>query len=425
MLSTHDVTILIPVFIKEEEHLLWLEECLDSACDQEAEVVIYDDGSLVDVIDTVSKYPVDDFTFSLSNHGAAYARNRCADMATTKLIFPLDCDDRIKPGAIARLLEYWRNDVPVYCDFEKFGIDTDPHYRLMEFDCSHLLNYVGFTSVNVLHSKAQWKSIGRWDESIEFYEDGEYNARLMGTYCGKHCPEPLVEYRQHLQQRTVLYKQYARQIALDLLAKIRRYNMPCSSCGGGRKSKSNFGGIKGAIAASGRGPAVSVSPNANSAPVDLPSEFQGRVLARYVGGQGKGSHYYEGIVSKDFQKVKYGDLVYVDPRDTRLPEEMASQSMYVRVVQAAPPTPQPPPPVVPAPKATQAPTVPEVKRLPVKKTEVAKKEADLPDISNMPYTEIIALDLTKDIATRLLKVEEDNLGRRKVVNYLKTKIANE
>ena len=430
MLSTSDVTIIVPVFVKTEESILWLDECLASACSQGADVVAYDDGSLVDITGILSKYHIDDFAIGTENRGAAYARNRCAEMVTTKLLFPLDCDDRLKPGAIEKLLEYWKNDVPVYCDFEKFGVETVPHYQLMDWDCSHLLNFVGFTSVNVLHSKAQWKSIGGWTESIDFYEDGEYNARLMGTYCAKRCPDALVEYRTHPGQRTVLYKQYARQYALTLLDQIRRYDMPCSSCGGGRKSQSNVGSINSIVQAARRGAPVSV-PMQSGPPVDLPSEFNGKVLARYIGGQGKGTHYYEGVVTKDFQKVEFGDLVYVDPRDTRSEEEMASQSMYVRVNQPTPPAIPAPAPVPTVPSASTLPsastvtstTVPTAKRLPTKKTE-ARPEEDIPDISNMPYNDIIALDLTPDIAKRLLDIEQNNLERRKVLKYLKGKIDN-
>jgi len=171
--------------------------------------------------------------------------------------------------------------------------------------------------VNVLHSKRQWEQVGGYDQSIEFYEDGEYNARLLSTYCGIRCPFPLVEYRMHPQQRTRQYDKESSIYAKKILSKIRRTIMPCASCGGKRKTTSSYTG-------SGAFP-----QNMIQDPTHMPLTKDGLVLVQYVGGQGRGKHYYEGLVSKVAYRVSWGVYLYADPRDTRASTEN-TPSMLVR-----------------------------------------------------------------------------------------------
>lgn len=54
------------------------------------------------------------------------------------------------------------------------------------------------------------------------------------------------------------------------------------------------------------------------------------VQARYIGGKGKGKHYYRGPVTKFAYKVTHGDVVNVDPRDADA-NETVGRSMFIAV----------------------------------------------------------------------------------------------
>ncbi|MCJ7760381.1 glycosyltransferase family 2 protein [Candidatus Bathyarchaeota archaeon] len=414
----YDVTIVLPVYCKTEQSLQWLDECLESACNQNCSVVVYDDGSVVSVDGIINKYPVTKFVKGSRNVGVSYARNRAISHSTTSLILPLDCDDRIVDGAVEKLYSVW-NGIPVYPDIKKFGIEDIPHYALLNFDCSHIINFVGFTSVNVLHLKSQWRDIGGYDESVDFYEDGEYNARLLGNYCGVRYPEPLIEYRIHSDQRTAHYNSRAKEYALKLLDKIRRYNMPCKSCGGSRYSEMVGRSSPEKVQ---RGDPVTVRLDQSQENVTLPLEFEGKVLVQYAGGEGKGRHYYNGPATRTPYKVQAGSYMYVDQSDT---SEANNTSLFNKVKRhGQTPTEQ----VAPRPVVEQKVDEPKVaeevvvSRSPRKSADKAPVIDELPNISVMSWKEIQNLDMTPEVAKKLLSFEEGGRNRSKVMNLLKAKL---
>ena len=331
-----DVSIIIPVYCTTKESLDWLAECLESACSQDCEVVCYDDKSTESgVEDIIKRYPVK-YIRGADNKGVSYSRNRAVIHAQRSLVLPLDSDDTIVAQGVRKLYSAW-NGTPVYPDIAKFGLETEPHYALFDFNCENLTRYVGFTSVNVLHSKEQWKAIGGWNETIDFFEDGEYNARLLGTYCGVRYPEPIINYRMHANQRTKQYASRSMDYATKILSFLRSYDMPCPSCGK-RRSASNDAN------AGSRKMMQKAEPTRTSAPVaiqiadnkslNLPSEFEGKILTQYTGGKGAAKHYYRGPSTKFPYHVTYGDYVYADPKDVS--DSVGHGSFLIRVQPAVP-----------------------------------------------------------------------------------------
>lgn len=405
--SAKDVSIIIPIYCKDEQDVNWLIECLDSAISQGSEVVAYDDGSPVDVEPILSKYTIVT-GYGLINKGVSIARNKAVELATRELILPLDCDDTLKSGAVEILAKMWKG-TPVYPDVSKFGDENESHYALLEFDCKHLTDMVGFCSVNVLHSKAQWESLGGWNDKLDYFEDGEYNARLMGTYCATHCPRPLVNYRIHKGQRTQTYEKRNREYAVKILQKVRKYDMPCPSCGGVRRTKSNM--VSNNQPTKLASPTGAPSPTVNIMDVNLPTELEGKVLAKYVGGKGRGTHYYNGPVSKIPYRVNYGQYLYVDVRDTKDDENDPRPWFLVRV-RATSPAPQAQEAVQPVVrKAVQAP-----QRQPAIGEELAA------DMNVATLKDLEDEELTPDQAQRLLDIEKAGKNRPKVIKFLESKL---
>lgn len=402
-MQPNDVSIIIPAYCTDAQSLVWLKECIDSAVNQCGEVVVYDDGSPVDIRPTTGKYTI--VVGFGDHHGVSHARNEAIKLASKPLILPLDCDDYLKPDAVSTLLKYW-DGTPTYPDVAKVGDENVPHYILLDFACEHILNHVGFSSVNVLHTKAQWQAVGGYDEQLEFYEDGEYNARLFSQYCGKRCPYPLACYRMHAGQRTKLYERKSAKYSKIIKEKARKLDMACSSCGK-RRSSTNTDLIRGAIQSPEQLPAIPQDVNA------LPlTNSQGWVLVQYVGGKGRGKHYYQGTSTKEMHKVTYGQVIYVDPRDV-------DSSYFVAVVRPGSKA------VAPVKEAAFAPSVSteEVIRVPiapvVRKAVVAK---DLPDITNMSTNQVFGLDVTTASATQLLKIELAGKNRTNIVKWLRNKL---
>ena len=220
------VSVIIPAYCDTSQKVDWLLECIESVVKQDAEIIIYDDGSPSNVTIDLMMFGNRVRYYRGDQVGVSHARNEAVKLATCELILPLDCDDKLHPNAISRLLSVWDGETPVYPDVAKFGAENVPHYALLDFSCDHILKHVGFSSVNVLHRKKQWESIGGWNEELDFFEDGEYNARLFSKYCGKRFPEPLVMYRIHDSQRTVKYKKQSAYYANKIMQMIRRLEMP-------------------------------------------------------------------------------------------------------------------------------------------------------------------------------------------------------
>lgn len=419
--SVHKVSVIIPVYVTTADGLVWLRECLESVRKQTypVEISAVDDGSTMDVASVFADYGLS--YYKQSNQGVSVARNVATEMATSELILPLDCDDRLKINAVAKLVDAWKG-IPIYPDIEKFGELNVPHYVLLDFDCDYVYRYVGYTSVNVLHAKSQWQQIGGWDPKITFYEDGEYNARLLGTFCGEHLKEPLVEYRIHSGQRTKTttdQKLYAKKV----LMQVRSYDMPCPGCGK-KRSISNASKTNKSVAVPSNVTGSRSEATMFVSDASVPLEFEGKVLATYVGGKGKGAHYYKGLVSREVRRVKFGDTVYVDPRDARDAEDVASTKLYVRmkldpaIAQAKK--------VAPAQAEKASPAV--VKRAPRAHEDVAKtpvtepKVVEVPDIYNMTLKEIGAMDIDAATATELLAAEKNGRNRTKVIAILQGKM---
>ena len=402
-----DVTIIIPVYCRTDEEVKWFGECLESALKQECPVVIVSDASPKPVNKVIYDLWETRMSFQRipEHRGVSHARNVAANLVSTDLMLPLDCDDTLRSGAVKDLVEAF-DGTPLYPDLCKFGTEEVLHYQLLEFDCKHLYTKVGLASVNVLHEKRQWRKVGGWNEHIDFYEDGEYNARLMLSYCGQRYPAPLVNYRIHPSQRTNTNKGRSGYQAKKILEITRGYPSMC--CGDKARKKQRI------MAAS----ATNVLRRNEMEAEKLPGTQGDRVLALYTGGKGGGKHYYRGPATNWPYKVKHGEFYYVDPTDTKFEGDPLSKSLFIRVVRDLDKS---------LPEEEEV-IVREPRKMEVVKTPVESKkpaffkpeEEPLPDINSLRWSaEIRHMDFSPEQAEKLLKIEEAGKGRVKVIKHLK------
>ena len=150
---------------------------------------------------------------------------------------------------------------------------------------------------------------------------------------------------------------------------------------------------------------------------NLPGERDGRVLSRYVGGRGRGKHYYRGMQTKFPYKVTYGDLVYADPADVRADDNKMNPSLLVKVVVAK----AEPEPAVQVPVAKKEVELPKEKRAPRVMENSREALVDIPDIVNMTVKQILGLELTADLAHKLLDIEKNGRNRAKVIAFLESR----
>lgn len=412
------VSIIIPAHVNTNNGLLWLAECIQSAFENDCEVVVWDDGSSLDVQSIAYRMKVNKFGGNV-NKGVSVARNSAIQLATQPFIFPLDCDDVLQPGSIKKLLDAWKNK-PIYTDVEKFGEVVVPHFAMLDFSCEALVKHVGPYPVSVLHTKEQWASIGGYNERIDFYEDGEYNARLMFRYCGQRYPEPLLRYRFHPNQRTKKYNKSAGKYINSILPLLKEYSKMPGCCGG--RNKTQFGNLFNRTSSSSNAVSVSeasVKVEFAAGELFMPLEADGKVLSRYIGGKGRGKHIYKGNTSgKPYPRVVYGSLVYADPRDVKDSDTGANgHSMLIKIKQMAAPV------VLQSVQLERQPMTMEMAKEPVVEDAFTAlddegQEFEEIEISELSLKKIMRLGLSSDDAKVFLPIEQQGKNRAGVVTYL-------
>lgn len=131
----YDVSVIIPVYNVEK----YLEECLDSVCNQtleDLEIICINDGSTDGSPEILNQYEDDRIlVINQENKGSAAARNRGLDIACGKYIAFLDADDiYIDNEALERMLDAAkRHDAEMLSANLKFltpkrEIKDNPHY---------------------------------------------------------------------------------------------------------------------------------------------------------------------------------------------------------------------------------------------------------------------------------------------------------
>ena len=200
-LDAPDVTVVIPV----HDDAAFLEEALASVYEQTHkswEIVVVDDGSsdpdVVSLLDSLERPRLR--LHRQENSGLPGARNAGMKLGRGEFFVPLDSDDELAPGFMAKLLAVLRKDPAAgfaHClarlqgDIDAVWIPRpyNPYWQLFENAV------VGC----VLMRAAAWESVGGYDETmISGNEDWELWLRLTGAgWDQTRVEEPLFRYRKH------------------------------------------------------------------------------------------------------------------------------------------------------------------------------------------------------------------------------------
>lgn len=420
------ISAIVPAYIVNEQQVAWMKECLESICPLVDEVVVMDDGSIVKIDQFSKLFPNIAWYRTEKNQGSSRARNLAVAQAKNHLIFPLDCDDVVITNNFIDFVKAY-DGTPLYGDMIKVRANGEEKvHQLLDFECDLLAKHV-IAPVSVLFMKQQWKSLGGWDEQIDYIEDGEFNSRLMYIYCGKRFPKPVIKYRQHEFQKTRKYAAEHEQRLRKIIANVRSYKM--AGCCGGRATKTSGRNNVTKVATT---PISTFASRGTATVQSLPGAVEGRVLVKYMGGKGKGRHYYKGPVTKFAYKVVYGQFINVDPQD------VLENGLFELVVKEKPRKVSAPKPVAPKPKAkrkaveiVREPVVDEVSEdfetaLELDSEEEEEDYMEIPDLLNQNFREVLAwLDdygPTQEEAAVILDIEKQGKNRKKVIDWLERRL---
>lgn len=209
----------------------YLVEAIESLRDEPGvEVVIVDDHSTdaetLAILERVGegarvvRQPV--------NQGLAEARNRGLAETSAPYVFPLDADDLIEPGALARMAERLGEDpaaVACYGDYLEFGDHTLIRSTPATLDPFRLA-YRNEYPVTALFRRSALEQVGGWHDisHIAGYEDWDLWMTLWerGGHTVKLAPGE-ISYRRRVRQDSMLTtsRNHHRQLYVELRRRHR------------------------------------------------------------------------------------------------------------------------------------------------------------------------------------------------------------
>lgn len=222
------ISVIIPVGDKHAETLITTLDSIESQTLRKWEtIVVWDRGD--DIPDSLKKaYPYVEWIKNDGSHGAGYARNRGAEIASAPLLLFLDADDWLHPDALSDFYMVFSQEKAIaYSDYVgKVNIDHDTanenykdrliyydekyheasiHFNSANYDCDKAViqprpekggfPYV-WCLVTALVPKKWHDEIGGYDEDMESWEDWDYWIRMAKAgRCFSRIQKELVFYR--------------------------------------------------------------------------------------------------------------------------------------------------------------------------------------------------------------------------------------
>ena len=207
------ISVITPALITTDLEMDWLGEAIESVLSQDYkdwEMVIVNDGSELPFDPLRSAYPDPRIKWHhAAGLGPPRARNWAAHYATSKLLLPLDADDKFAPEALGKYLKAWERHGSgfVYPDVIMFDEDGQRNRPMSEYSFEFLLKRT-YICIGALFLKSDWERVKGYKSSMrDGLEDWEFYVTLgENGVCGKRIPEFLYWYRQAPQGRTATLK---------------------------------------------------------------------------------------------------------------------------------------------------------------------------------------------------------------------------
>ena len=145
----YDVSVIIPVYNVEK----YLEECLDSVCNQtlaNIEIICVNDGSTDGSVDILNAYAEKDDRIKIisqSNQGLGASRNNGLKASSGKYILFLDSDDYIDLTSLEKLVDnIVSNDSDmVLFKFQNFDDNKNLHKRGIDFKIDDIFGEIDYS----------------------------------------------------------------------------------------------------------------------------------------------------------------------------------------------------------------------------------------------------------------------------------------
>ena len=205
------VSLIVPVYNAET----FVGTCLDSILAQtmtDYEVIVVDDGSSDKSLELCEAYARKDARIKVlhkRNGGVSSARNFGLDQSAGEWLFFLDADDRMKPDALARMVEKALDSEMVFGGYEVYDEQNHLTYAIDERVDGHLdkyqaleqmfrpwhYRYYGYVWGKLFNRAIVERQRLRFDEAISFNEDRLFTVQYI---CGidrvAYFTEPVYEY---------------------------------------------------------------------------------------------------------------------------------------------------------------------------------------------------------------------------------------
>jgi len=253
------ISVITPTLITTDQEMDWLGEAIESVLSQDYkdwEMVIVNDGSELPFDPLRSAYPDPRIKWHhAAGLGPPRARNWAAHYATSKLLLPLDADDKFAPEALGKYLKVWKRHSPgfVYPDVIMFDEDGQRNRPMSEYSFEFLLKRT-YICIGAMFLKSDWERVKGWKPAMkDGLEDWEFYVTLgENGVCGKRIPEFLYWYRQAPQGRTATLKADREKwhAAYDTLRELHadtfagRWPVGCCPGSGSVGRKTSLRGIK-------------------------------------------------------------------------------------------------------------------------------------------------------------------------------------
>ena len=180
------LTIVIPVYNREQLILNALESIALQECDDRVKIIVVDDKSTDSTVLNVMKWieshsHLDIKLLTNSKKGVSSARNRGLNDVDTEFVMFFDSDDQMVPGFLGRLVDKLDNTNAdlIGWDVNFTGIGKRKRiFKESKVWCNHLVHGILSTQLYVARLSL-FNSAGGWNESLQAWVDYELGVRLL------------------------------------------------------------------------------------------------------------------------------------------------------------------------------------------------------------------------------------------------------